>query len=364
MTTFGMEEELMLLKPDSLEPMDVAAPVIAELLENAELAPYISREFLASQLEFSSPIFHGADEALESISAFRAAAAHAASRHGAIAASIGMPFDTHGDPTLSDAARYRKVATEYAGVTRDHQINALHVHVAVPSRAEGVEALNLVRPWLPVLLAMSGNSPFWQGRDTGFSSWRSMQMRRWTTSGCPPHFSGVEDYERRLAALVGVGGTTDVATVAWNARVSENNPTVEIRVFDAQLDAEQSVLMAVLSRALVCTALRGGLSQERPDPEFLDASLWQATRDGLTGGLVHPLSGEVRAAVEVVDALLAQVTGALEEAGDAGFAAASTARLIEQGNGAERQRRAWAEAGAAGVARVLREAGGVLEAER
>jgi len=364
MTTFGMEEELMLLKPDTLEPMDVAAPVIAELIEDPRLGPFMSREFLASQLEYSSPIFHDAQEAMEAICEFRHRAAEAAERHGAVAASIGMPFAARGDPTLSDAARYRKVASTYAGVTRDHQINALHVHVAVPSRAEGVDALNRIRPWLPVLLAMSGNSPFWHGRDTGFASWRSMQMRRWTTSGCPPVFAGEEDYDRRLAALIGVGGTPDVASVAWNARISQNNPTVEIRVFDAQLDAEQSVLMAVLSRALVRAALDGRLGDEQPDPEFLDASLWQATRDGLTGELVHPPSGELRPAAEVVDALLSVIAGTLERMGDAEFAATSASALIENGGGAERQRRAWAEAGAAGLTRLLREAGGVLDTER
>jgi carboxylate-amine ligase len=364
MTTFGMEEELMLLKPDTLEPVDVAAPVLAELLKDPDLGPYLNREFLASQFEYSSPIFHETEEALEAIGRFRHRAAQIADRYGAVAASIGMPFDAKHDPTLSDAARYRKVAAEYGGVARDHQINALHVHVAVPSRADGVEALNRVRPWLPVLLAMSGNSPFWQGRDTGFSSWRSMQMRRWTTSGCPPFFSGESDYERRLSALVGVGGTTDVATVAWNARISENNPTIEIRVFDAQLDAEHSVLFAVLSRALVRTALDGGLEPQQPDPEFLDASLWLATRDGLTGKLVHPPSGERRAASAVVDALLVEVAEALEAHGDTAFAAASTAQLIEHGTGAERQRRAWSDGGPTGLSRLLRGAGGVLESER
>src|SRR6185503_4533061 len=95
----------------------------------------------------------------------------------------------------------------------DHQINGLHVHVGVPDRDAGIRALNALRPWMPVLLALSANSPFWRGRDTGYDSWRAIHSQRWTIHGIPPRFRDSADYDDALAALSGIGATSDAGTV-------------------------------------------------------------------------------------------------------------------------------------------------------
>ncbi|WP_382305387.1 YbdK family carboxylate-amine ligase [Herbiconiux sp. UC225_62] len=351
-TTFGIEEETMLVDPASLLPV-ACEPVFGAVRADPETGPFVSREYLASQIEFSSPVYTRLPEAFDGISRFREVVAAACSESGLVAWNGGTPFATpDGPPDVTPSPRYEGIARGFGAVVDDHQINALHVHVGVPSRAEGVRAMNAMRPWLPVLLALGGNSPFWRGRDTGFASWRSILMSRWTTNGCPPSFEGPEDYDTRLARLVGVGGTADAATVAWNLRLSESLPTVEFRVFDAQLEAWQSVLLAAICRALVLTALGDASPPVAVDPELLDAAAWHAARDGLTGLLVHPVSGSLASADEVVAELRRRIGPALQESGDAASVDELLHRLLREGGGATLQRAAHAEGGREALGRI------------
>lgn len=342
--TFGLEEEFMLVDPGSLEPVPEAREILESLRRDASAGADGTKEFLASQVEHSSRVFSTLPEALTEITAFRDRLAATAAERGLGAASVGVPFQTTPYPLLTPGDRYEEVEHEFRSVVADHQVNGLHVHVHIPDRESGVRALNRVRPWIPVLLALSGNSPFWRGADTGFCSWRSIILRRWVTAGCPPVFEDAADYDRRLRQLVGVGGTVDVETIAWNARLSEHWPTLEFRVFDAQLDAADSVLLAGLARGLVATALDedDAASPSAPPPELLDASLWHAARDGIDGSLVHPFTGEMVPARVVVDAMLERIRQRLEIADDLDFVTAGLDRLFRDGTGAQRQRAAHA----------------------
>ena len=338
MQTFGLEEEFMLIDPGSLEPVPEAREILDSLRRSVGTDG--TKEFLASQVEHSSRVFSTLAEALADLRDFRGRLAATAAERGLAAASVGVPFQTTPYPLLTPGDRYEEVEHEFRSVVADHQVNGLHVHVHVPDREAGVRALNRVRAWIPVLLALSGNSPFWRGSDTGFCSWRSIILRRWVTAGCPPHFEDAADYDRRLRQLVGVGGTVDVETVAWNARLSEHWPTLEFRVFDAQLDAEDSVLLAALARGLVAVALDDDDSPAAPPPELLDASLWHAARDGIGGALLHPVTGTLEPARTVVDAMVDRARQRLELSSDLEFVTEGLDRLFRDGTGAQRQRAA------------------------
>ena len=339
--TFGLEEEFMLVDPLTLEQRPRAEAVLARLATTLAPGTSAAHEFLGSQVEHASPVFSDLSRALAELQGFRDKLAHAAQHEGLVIYSAGMPFQTAAYPTLTDDPRYERVRDGFREVIADHQVNGLHVHVAVPNREVGVRVLGRIRPWLPTLLALSGNSPFWRGVDTGFASWRTIMMRRWVTGGCPPIFADAADYDRRLAALVGIGGTVDVETVAWNARLSEHYPTVEFRVFDAQLDAADSVLLAALARGLVERAIADdATAMPSIDPELLDASLWHAARDGLTAQLV--CDGSLVPAHVAVAALLDHVV----------LSAADEAFVHDHllaGSGAERQREAFAATGVEGL---------------
>ncbi|MEC5149823.1 gamma-glutamyl:cysteine ligase YbdK (ATP-grasp superfamily) [Cryobacterium psychrotolerans] len=228
--------------------------------------------------------------------------------------------------------------------------------MGVPSRDAGVRALNRLRIWLPTLMALSGNSPFWRGSSTGFDSWRAVIMRRWTTTGCPSHFNDAADYDRRIRRLVGVGATTDVATVAWYGRLSEVHPTLEVRVADAQLDVESRTLLAALTRGLVATALDEAGRDIPPltvEPELLDAALWHAARDGIRGNLLNPATTELTPAREAITTMVRSIEGSLDDAGDQQRVAESLEHLWRKGTGAQQQERAFATKGRSGLSAFL-----------
>ena len=345
--SFGIEEELVFLDPTTLSPLGATARMLTRDLPES-LRDYVTAEYLTSQIEYSSPVHQTIDDAAARLTEFRAWVSRQTADLGVIAAATGVPFQIAGEPEVAAVPRYELVAGQYGAVATDHQITAMHVHVGIASADEGVIALNRVRAWLPVLLALSGNSPFWQGKDTGFASWRSIHMRRWTTSGCPPLFIDGRDYWSRVERLVGVGGTTDRGTIAWNVRLSEHHPTIEFRVFDTQLTIDDSTVFAALCRALVTTAVgehaAGSESPSLP-PELLDASLCQAARDGMAGDLVDPVTGQLASAETVAQALLSHVTDALEAAGDHSAVTTGINRIVASGTGAERQRSAFSRGG-------------------
>ena len=365
MTTFGIEEEYFLVDPRTLRPVSLAETVLQDLSPAVSRPGCATHEFLASQLERSTAVFTSLAEAQADLSRFRGELGAVARAHGVLAIGTGTPFTAPAAPTLTDAARYHEVASGVRGVLRDHQICATHVHVGVPSREAGVQALNRVRVWLPTLLALGGNSPFWRGRDTGFDSWRAVIMRRWATTGCPPSFADAADYDRRIRRLVGVAGTVDPATVAWYGRLSEAYPTLEVRVADAQLDLSPTLLLAALTRALVVTALaeaERGTPPLEVEPELLDAALWHASRDGIRGELLDP-AGRVMAPARVVaDNLVRYVDEALHSAGDGPRVAGLLEQLWQTGTGADRQRQAFHSRGPSGLRALTESAFAVTDA--
>jgi glutamate---cysteine ligase / carboxylate-amine ligase len=350
--SFGIEEETTLVDPSTLQPVPVA-PTVIDALQGAEaLAPFVSHEFLASQVEYSSPVLSSLEEARAHLRSWRAAVAAEAAAVGALPWHAGTPFDAVDPPDITDDDRYRMLAADHGEIVRQHQIQATHVHVGVPSRTDGIRALNGARPWLPVLLALSGSSPFWHGRDTGFESWRTLQMRRWTTNGCPPRFEDADDHDARLARLVGVGGSDDIASICWYLRLSATHPTLEFRVFDAQPDPAVSVLLAALCRALTCTPqAETAAAPAARDTELIDSALWHAARSGVSSTLLDPRTAALAPAEQVVVALLDLVDDALGP--DREEVRAGVERILAEGTSAARQRTALASGGLHALGRVV-----------
>ncbi len=211
--------------------------------------------------------------------------------------------------------------------------------------------IDRIGPWLPVLLAISANSPFADGRDTGYASWRAQVWSRWPSAGPTERFGSVEGYRAASSTLLDWGVARDPGMLYFDARLSESHPTVEIRVCDVCADPADAVLLAVLVRALVETAARGDDDRfPRWRAESLRAAHWTASRWGLSGSLVDPTRGEPRPAREVLDALVALVGPALAEAGDADRVARGRERVLGA-TGASRQRAAYERSG--GLAGVV-----------
>lgn len=371
MTTFGIEEEFFFIDPSTMLPADVATDVFRRLSADPKWADFTHQEFLASQVEHASPVFTTLAEAGEVLVAFRREVDRDAARHAVSVASIGTTPDAHPFPSITDSDRYHRIVRDMAGVIADHQMSGLHVHVGIPSREHGVAVQNAIRPWLPLLTALSGNSPFWRGYVTGYHSWRTIQLRRWPTSGCPPRFLDAADYDRRIRQLIGHAGTKDLALIAWNVRLSEHLPTIEFRMADAQLTADDTLLVAALCRALVVRAideferagqdhaamLRRMRSTDDPDldlpPELLSAGIVHAALTGIAGDGFDPATGGLAPAPELLRRLERYLAEPLERLGDRTVVRELIRRLLRDGTGATRQMQAFQRNGRAGLRRLF-----------
>jgi YbdK family carboxylate-amine ligase len=350
MTTLGLEEEYLLLEPQSGLHADRASEVQGLLEATPEISrEEIQRELLSCQIETATPVCDTLTQAEESLLNFRRKFADAAGRTGCIGAATGTaPRIRQAYPELTDKQRYEDLRASAPGIVGDQFVNGLHVHVGIPDQERGVQALNRIRPWIPLLTALSVNSPYWLGRDSGFGSWRVVHYRRWAVQGVAPYFADAADYERRITRLGASGAILDRGVLTWVARLSDHYPTLELRACDVQLEAQDSVLLGALTRALVVTALNDAEADATPlipDPELLDAALWQAARDGLGQHLVDLATAEPVPAHQHLTAFLDHVGAALEAEGDGEWVRAGLETLSTRGTGAQRQRKAMHDGG-------------------
>ncbi|MFE6273573.1 glutamate--cysteine ligase [Streptomyces goshikiensis] len=349
MITVGVEEEYLLVDPDT----GVPAPLVEDVRRTAGLGPLAERgevqdELLQAQVEVATPVCSSLEEVGGHLLRLRHAMASAAEANGCrIAATGAAPVRGPSPVPVTPTPRYLRMEGDARQLVDEHLICGMHVHVAVPDPETGVAVLNRIRYRLPTLLAMSANSPVWDGHDTGFASWRTIVFGRWPVSGPPPRFAGHLDYEQRLEALVASGVIPDRGQVYWQARLSDRYPTVEVRCSDVQLRADDAVMLAGIVRALVATAIaeeKAGVPAPPCAPELVRAGTWHAARYGLNSTLLDPL-GHPHTSGDVLCSLLLHITPALEEAGDFRQVSALVHRLLQEGTPADRQRRALTEGG-------------------
>lgn len=349
--TVGVEEEFLLVDPDGGAPRAVAHLALAQEDAGGEGATgdagQLAGELQREQLETATRPCGGLDELDRELRRARATAAGAAAAAGsALAALATSPLPV--EPTLSGTDRYRRMARRFGRTTDEELTCGCHVHVAVDSDEERVGVLDRVRPWLAPLLALTANSPFWQGRDSGYASYRSQVWSRWPSAGPYAPFGSSANYHGTVAAMVDTDTLLDRGMVYFDARLSVENPTVEVRVADVCLEVDDAVLLAALCRGLVETAARQWRAGEPPDPvrvELLRLASWRAGRFAVDGALLDPGDWRPAPAVAVVDRLVAHVTPALEDAGDLDRVRALLAQLYARGPGARVQREAARRAG-------------------
>lgn len=350
MTRFGIEEEFVFLDDATLVPIGISDTDRRRIADGATQGRVLA-EYLTCQVECVTDPVRTLAEAAAQLRHLRGLlGAHAAASR-TVAAASGTAFAMTGSLTVVAAPHYDAVATHLAHITRGHEVNGLHVHVEIEDDEERVRALNRLRGWLPVLLALTGNSPFADGVDTRYASWRSVVIRRLPSSWSPPRFHDLDDYRAQIDRLVALGAIADPASLSWAARISERFPTVENRVFDAQLHPDDTLFAAALTRAI---AASGDLRPSHVRLDQLDASLWTAARFGMDARLVDPATGEVSDARTLADTLIDAVRPALEQHDDLAFVEDRWARIHREGTGAERQRTAFLAGGIDGLRELYR----------
>ncbi|MDR5698964.1 carboxylate-amine ligase [Agromyces aerolatus] len=340
--TFGVEEELLFVDRQTGAPVPVAPEVLALAERDGVARDAAVAEMHEEMLELVSRP-HASLRALGAdVRRARRMADRWAGRVGARAVALGTsPFPSNPHP--SPGPRYRAIVERYGATSLRCMTCGLHVHVSVGSPEEGVAILDRIRIWLPVIRALAANSPFHDGIDTGYASYRFLQWSQWPSSGPSEVFGSLDAYQVSIDALMRTGALLDEGMLYPDVRLSRLFPTIEVRVADVPLLASATVTIAGLIRGLVATAAASAARGE-PAPalgaDALRLASWTASLEGLDGQLVHPVRGEPAPAAEVVGALLAEAAPGLLEHGDLEVVTAGVQQILRDGNGAAIQRRA------------------------
>ena len=341
--TLGIEEELLIVDPVTL----ALEPAAGEILARVEAPPAaVGGEAYAAQVELRSWPATTVAGAVDSIRSARAAALEA----GAALMGVGVhPTGAWGDAPLLDDDRYRAVDCAVRGLIRRTPESALHVHVGMADPEAAVRAYNGLRPYLPVLQALSANSPWWFGADSGLASARYALVRSYPGRGVPPPLADFDDWETHMRQVTRAAGVDDYTFVWSDLRLHPRHGTVEVREMDAQAPIERVAALAALVRALAREAVDDPPGAHVPSEAVAWAS-FRAARDGLDAsidwnGAQRSLRGLVRATVHRLRPVAADL-------GDED-ALLAILDIVEEGGGAERQRRAYAAGGVEGMLRSL-----------
>jgi carboxylate-amine ligase len=338
----GIEEELMVVGAADKRPFAAGGSVVAEAAAGGNVQ--FEAEFKREQAELGSTPSESIAELGRELNALRSRMMDAAHRQDAeVVAIASSPFKVR--PTLTEGERYAAMTERFGLLARQQLTCGQHVHISIDSPVEGVAVLDRIRPWLAVLTAISGNSPFWHGEDSGYSSYRSVMWSLWPTAGPTDAFGSVEGYERTIRGLLASGAAMDMGMMYFDARLSARYPTVEVRVPDVCTDVGDALLIAALARALVDTAAAEWAAGRPPvdvSVGLLRAAAWGASRSGMSDNLVNTATTEALPAWDLLDLLVEHVGDALTSNGDATRVVNAIARIKETGTGSEWQRRSYA----------------------
>jgi YbdK family carboxylate-amine ligase len=358
-TTLGVEEEFHLV--DRVSFALTPARELSAAAMHGEAGGRIKAEITTTQLEAATGVCTSLAELRAELAAARAEAAAAAAGEGlAVLAASTHPFDSWREQQLTPSPRYEAMARRWAALATQQDIAGCHVHVGVPDLATAVTVMDRARPYLALLLAMTGSSPFHDGVDTGHESYRTLWWSRWPIAGTPEHLGGVERFTEVVTGLVASGVVGDASHLYWDVRPSSHLPTVEFRLADVCTSLDDAVLHAALVRSLV-RVLAGRADRGEPcprlRPELLRAARWRAARHGLAGELFDPVLGTLVDARIAVRRLLTELAEDLHGHGEWDEVAALVQQLLARGTSAARQRSTWQRTGdpRAVAAAVVRE---------
>ena len=347
--TLGVEEEYQLVDPQTRELCGRAGKVFKAAQDEDNL---VHRELHRCQIEIATDVCPSLAELRRELQRSRRIVIEAAqAKDVAVVAAGTHPFSLWEDQQLTTKQRYYKLAQDLKQAIRELIIFGCHIHVGLngtqfhdqPELA--LEVVNRCRLWLSPLLALTANSPFWEGNDTGYDSFRNELWCRLPTAGPPPHFYDYPEYASFVQTLIQSAVIRDTTTLYWDIRLSEAFPTLEFRIADVCMTIEETVMLAGLVKALVRTCYEAAIAQQ-PYPqvksELLKAAHWTAARYGLSADLIDLETGKAISAEANINQFVAYLQPALVAEGDWAEVNSMVQKVLTNGNGATRQRR-WYE---------------------
>jgi carboxylate-amine ligase len=238
-STIGVEEEFLLLDPETRAPAPAAERVIVRAATT--LGDLVSGEFARAQLEVKTQPCSDATRLRDELVRLRATAAAASRDEGVRICAAGTPVIAAPAPlVVGDHPRYRAGLSQYRAMLDDFLVCAVHVHIHVPDRETAVLAGNHLRPWLPLLVALSANSPFHQGEDTGYADWRAVIRSRFPCLGPPPYAESLEHHKELAAAMAKTEAMLQPDLPLWDVRPNPSLPTLEVRSMDVNADVDDT----------------------------------------------------------------------------------------------------------------------------
>ena len=344
--TIGVEEEFQIIDPQTLELRSHVVQLLSEASHG--LGDQVKQEMHQSIIETGTRICENVGELRLEIRRTRGELVAAAERTGLQVAAAGThPFSSWIDQVISPGERYQNIIEEMGQLARSLLIFGMHVHVAMPDKQTTIDMMNMVRYFLPHLLALSTSSPFWMGRNTGLKSFRTTVFRRFPRTGIPEIFESWSAYENFVNLLMKLNCIDNGKKIWWDVRPHPTFGTLEFRMCDVATRVEETVAIAALTQALVVKLHRlytGNMGWRIYRRALIEENKWRAARYGIEGKLID-LGKEIEVPTrELVPELLEFVDDVLDELGSRS-AVEYIHTILNEGTSAERQLRIYEQTG-------------------
>ncbi len=340
--TLGVEEELHVVDATTAELAPKIEEIMARLPE--DLAEFVSYELFQSVLETKTPVCSTVAEAERHLRELRSrVSSWAASCDSSLSGAGTHPFSRYKDQKVTDQERYIKVIRTLRWIAEREVIFGQHVHVAVPGPEEAIKAHNRLSEYAPLLLALSANSPFWQGMDTGYESTRVKIFETFPRAGLPPAFPDYEAFEAYVDLMVSAGAMDDYTFCWWDVRPHPNIGTIELRVLDTQTSLRSAVALTALTQCLVVRILEEG-SSEPYYRELAIENRMRASRHGMDAAFYDAREKTTVPAREMARDLVERLRPFSQDLG-CESELSGVLEIVEGGTGSQRQREVYEKSG-------------------
>ena len=342
--TLGIEEEIQIIDPETRELRSHIQEILA--YGRMLLKEQVKAEMHQSVVELGTEICGDVGMARQQVVQLRSQLAMLAARDGLEIASAGThPFSHWMDQLITAGERYSTIVNDLQQIARANLIFGLHVHVGIPDSEEGIQLMNQARYFLPHIYALSVNSPFWLGQNTGFKAYRHNIFERFPRTGIPDEFESLSEYEDYLKLLVSTNCIDNAKKIWWDIRLHPFYDTLEFRICDAQSRVDDTIALAALMQAVIFKLhklLRQNVSFRIYRRRVIDENRWRASRYGVDGKLID--FGRCREVEtrSLIHEILEFVAPEVDELGS-GREIEHIERILTQGTGADRQLAVWEE---------------------
>jgi carboxylate-amine ligase len=341
--TLGIEEEFQIIDPVTRE---LVSHIQQDLFREGKtvLKDQIKPEMHQSVIEIGTKICTDITEARAEVSALRAnIAALAKENNYRIAASGTHPFTHWGDVEITDHPRYAEIVKEMQEAARANLIFGLHVHVGIPSREEGIQLMNAVRYFLPHIFALSTNSPFWLGRNTGYKSYRVKVFDKFPRTGIPDYYTSVAEYDSYIGLLVKTRCIDNGKKIWYDVRLHPFYDTLEFRICDIPMRVDETICLAAIMQAVVFKLyklMQQNLGFRIYRRAYINENKWRAARYGIDGKLIDFGREEEVDFKVLITELLAFINDVVDDLGSRSEVS-YVMRILQEGTGADRQLKIW-----------------------